>query len=165
MSKWPMRGHFEHLHFKTFPMTPRTPQGEVFCPLLSNSKNSGAPEDSKSPTLGVWVSSSHLAKVGLRHIGHVMFRVTWVFPTIFFFFFRVSRWPTPSPAHFWRFWSPWCIYFYLIYHHLEDMGVWNFRGADRWKHLGLIIIKFEWFIVTYPPIFKCFNVNGGVIFA
>jgi hypothetical protein len=34
-------------------MTPKTPQGEVFCPLLSNSTNSGVPEDSKSPTLGV----------------------------------------------------------------------------------------------------------------
>jgi hypothetical protein len=68
MSKWPMRGHFGHLHFKTFTMTPRTPQGEVFCPLLSNFKASGVSEDSKSPTLGVWVSSSHLAKVGLWHV-------------------------------------------------------------------------------------------------
>jgi hypothetical protein len=42
-------------------MTPRTPQGEVFCPLLSNSEHSGVPEDSDSrlfqvlgftPTLG-----------------------------------------------------------------------------------------------------------------
>jgi hypothetical protein len=66
MSKWPIRGHFGHLHFKTFPMTARTPQCKVFWSLLSNSKHSGVPEDSKSPTLGVWVSSSHLAKVGLR---------------------------------------------------------------------------------------------------
>ncbi len=66
MSKWPMRGHFGHLHFKTFPMTLITPQGKVFCPLLLNSKDSGISEDSNSPTLGVWVSSSHLAKVGLR---------------------------------------------------------------------------------------------------
>jgi hypothetical protein len=67
MSKWPMRGHFGHLHFKTFLMTSRTPQCEVFWALLLNSKHSGVPEDSKSPTLGVWVSSSHLAKVGLWH--------------------------------------------------------------------------------------------------
>jgi hypothetical protein len=66
MSKWPMRGHFGHLRFKTFPMTPKTPRIEVFWALLSNSKNSGVQEDSKSATLGVWVSSSHLAKVGLR---------------------------------------------------------------------------------------------------
>jgi len=42
-------------------MTPRTPQGKVFCPLLSSSKHSGVPEDSNSqlfqvlgftPTLG-----------------------------------------------------------------------------------------------------------------
>jgi len=61
MSKCPMRGHFRYLRFKTFPMTPRTPQCEVFCPLLSSSKHSGVPEDSKSqlfqvlgftPTLG-----------------------------------------------------------------------------------------------------------------
>jgi hypothetical protein len=30
----------------------------------------GVPKDSKSPTLGVWISSSHLAKVGLRHFSN-----------------------------------------------------------------------------------------------
>ncbi len=50
MSELPMRGHFRYLSFKTFPMTPRTPQCEVFCPLLSSSEHSGVPEDSKSPT-------------------------------------------------------------------------------------------------------------------
>jgi len=44
------------------PMTPRTPQCEVFWPLLSNSKHLGVPEDSKSPTLGVGVSSSHFTQ-------------------------------------------------------------------------------------------------------
>jgi hypothetical protein len=53
MSKWPMRGHFLYLRFKTFPMTPRTLQCEVFWALLSNSKHSGVSEDSKSPTLEV----------------------------------------------------------------------------------------------------------------
>jgi hypothetical protein len=52
MSKWPMRGHFGHLNFKTFPMTPRTPQSEVFWPLLSRIKHSGVSEDSKSPNFG-----------------------------------------------------------------------------------------------------------------
>jgi hypothetical protein len=61
MSKWPMRGHFRYLSFKIFPMTLRTPQCEVFCPLLSSSEHSGVPEDSNSqlfqvlgftPTLG-----------------------------------------------------------------------------------------------------------------
>ncbi len=61
MSKWPMRGHFRYLRFKTFPMTSRKPQCEVFCPFLSNSEHSGVPEDSNSqlfqvlgftPTLG-----------------------------------------------------------------------------------------------------------------
>jgi hypothetical protein len=48
MSKWPMRGHFQYLRFKNFPMTPRTLQFEVFYPLLSSSKHSGILEDSKS---------------------------------------------------------------------------------------------------------------------
>jgi hypothetical protein len=65
MSKWPMRGHFRHLHFKTFPMTPRTPQCKLFCPLLLNSKHSRVPEDSKPPTLGVGVSSSHFTQSGV----------------------------------------------------------------------------------------------------
>jgi hypothetical protein len=50
MSKWPMRGHFRYMRFKTFPMTPRTPQCEVFWALLSSFEHSGVPEDSKSPT-------------------------------------------------------------------------------------------------------------------
>jgi hypothetical protein len=48
-----MRGHFGHLHFKTFSMTPRTPQCKVFWALLLNSKHLGVLEDSKSPTLRV----------------------------------------------------------------------------------------------------------------
>jgi len=50
MSELPMRGHFRYLSFKTFPMTPRTPQCKVFCPLLLSSKHSGVPEDSQPPT-------------------------------------------------------------------------------------------------------------------
>jgi hypothetical protein len=65
MSKWPMRGQFRHLHFKTFPMTPRTPQCEVFWPFNSSSKFSGVPKDSKFPLLGVWASLSHLAQSGV----------------------------------------------------------------------------------------------------
>ncbi len=53
MSKWPMRGHFRYLRLKTFPMTPKTPQCEVFGALLLSPKHSGVPEDSKSPTLEV----------------------------------------------------------------------------------------------------------------
>jgi hypothetical protein len=50
MSELPMRGHFRYLRFKTFPMTPRTPQCKVFCPLLSSSEHSGVPKDSQPPT-------------------------------------------------------------------------------------------------------------------
>jgi len=45
-----MRGHFRYLRFKTFPMTPRTTQCEVFFPLLSSSEHSGVPKDSQPPT-------------------------------------------------------------------------------------------------------------------
>jgi hypothetical protein len=56
-----MRGHFRHLHFKTFPMTSRTPQGKVLCPFFSNSKDSGVPEDSKSPTFILTLGQSGVA--------------------------------------------------------------------------------------------------------
>jgi hypothetical protein len=48
-----MQGHFRYLRFKTFSMTPRTPQCKVFWAFLSRSKHSGVPKDSKSPTLEV----------------------------------------------------------------------------------------------------------------
>jgi len=48
---------------KIFSMTPRTPQCEVF--WLSNSKHSGVLEDSKSPTLGMGISSSHFTQSGV----------------------------------------------------------------------------------------------------
>jgi hypothetical protein len=50
MSKWPMRGHFRYLRFKTFSMTPKTPQWEVFWALLSSSEHSRVPKGSKPPT-------------------------------------------------------------------------------------------------------------------
>ncbi len=61
MSKQRMRGHFRYLRFKTFPMTPITPQCEVFWSSKSSSEFSGVPEDSNpnffqvlgfTPTLG-----------------------------------------------------------------------------------------------------------------
>ncbi len=54
-------GSFDIYVSRPFPTTPRTPQCKVFCPLLSSSKHSGIPVDSKSqlfqvlgftPTLG-----------------------------------------------------------------------------------------------------------------
>jgi hypothetical protein len=65
MSKWSMRGHFHYLRFKNFPMTPRTPQCEVFWALLSNSKHLGVLEDSKSPTLGVLGFTPTLGQSGV----------------------------------------------------------------------------------------------------
>jgi len=61
MSKWLMRGHFEHLNFNTFPMTPRTLQCEEIWPLKSSFEFSEVLEDSIFPLLGVWVAFSHLA--------------------------------------------------------------------------------------------------------
>jgi hypothetical protein len=46
MSKSRMRGHFRYPRFKTFPMTPRTPQCEVFWSSKSSSEFSRVPEDS-----------------------------------------------------------------------------------------------------------------------
>jgi hypothetical protein len=65
MSKWPMRGHFRYLRFKTFPMTSRILQCEVFWALLSNSKHSGVPKDSKSPTLEVLGFTPTLGQSGV----------------------------------------------------------------------------------------------------
>jgi len=63
-----MRGHFQYVRFKTFPMTPRTPQCEVFWALLSNSKHSGVPEDSQSPTLGVLGFTPTLGQSGVATV-------------------------------------------------------------------------------------------------
>jgi hypothetical protein len=64
-----MRGHFQYLRFKTFSMTPRTPQCEVFWALMSNSKHSGVPKDSKSPTLGVLGFTPTLGQSGVATLG------------------------------------------------------------------------------------------------
>jgi hypothetical protein len=45
-------------------MTPRTPQCKVFWALLSNSKHSRVPEDSKSPTLEVLGFTSTFGQSG-----------------------------------------------------------------------------------------------------
>ncbi len=68
-----MRGHFRYLRFKTFPMTPRTPQCEVFCPLLSSSEHSGVPEDSNSrlfQVLGFTPTLGQSRGATLPHLGH-----------------------------------------------------------------------------------------------
>jgi hypothetical protein len=70
MSKWPMRGHFRYLRFKTFPMTPRTPQCEVFWALLSSSEHSRVPKDSKSPTLEVLGFTPTFGQSGVATIDH-----------------------------------------------------------------------------------------------
>jgi hypothetical protein len=76
-----MRGHFRYLRFKTFPMTPRKPQCEVFWALLSNPKHSGVREDSKSPTLGVLGFTPTLGQSGVatqliatRHKQHLTYK-------------------------------------------------------------------------------------------
>jgi len=81
MLEWLIRGHFRHLHFKAFPTVQRTPQGEVFWPLQLSSEVARAPEDSKFPLLGVWVSSSHLPQSGVA---------TLVMPFFFSFPFLVD---------------------------------------------------------------------------
>jgi hypothetical protein len=50
----------------------QTPQCEVFWSFLSNSKHSEVPKDSKSPTLGVGVSSSHFTQSGVVTMGTIL---------------------------------------------------------------------------------------------
>jgi hypothetical protein len=66
------------------------PKVRCFTPCYRTLKNSGVPEDSKSPTLGVWVSSSHLAKVGLWHLVSscfIFFSSMYIFSS-----FQIFRW-------------------------------------------------------------------------
>jgi len=60
-----MRGHFGHLHFKTFPTVPIMPQCKVFWPLQSCSKFLGVMEDSQVPFSRVWVTTSQLPQSGV----------------------------------------------------------------------------------------------------
>jgi hypothetical protein len=53
-------------------MTPRTPQGEVFCPLLSSFEHSGVPEDSKSPLFQVLGFTPTLDQVRVATPKHVI---------------------------------------------------------------------------------------------
>jgi len=55
MPDLPMRGHFRYLRFKTFPMTPRTPQCEVFspcCRVLNIRESRRTPNPQLSQVLG-----------------------------------------------------------------------------------------------------------------
>jgi hypothetical protein len=89
-------GHFRYLHFKTFPMTPRTPQCEVFWALLSNSKHSGVPEDSKSPTLGVLGFTLTLGQSGVATVVVIHWN--------FFGELVGSKWTLPNLLSLWG-WS------------------------------------------------------------
>jgi hypothetical protein len=60
---------------RPFPMAPRTPQFEVFRALLSNSKHSGVPEYSKSPTLEVLGFTPTLGQSGVATDNNV--RLFW----------------------------------------------------------------------------------------
>ncbi len=44
-------------------------------------------------------------------------------------------------------------------------GYENLGFPDKSGCLGVIIMDFECFEMTYPPIFKCFEASGGGIFA
>jgi hypothetical protein len=100
MSKSTMRGHFRYLRFKTFPMTPRTPQCEVFRSSKSSSEFSGVSEDSNpnffqvlgfTPTLG----QSRVAT--LPHIASPLFvipRKTSLIPS-----FAHNEWPLTRTLH------------------------------------------------------------------
>ncbi len=60
-----MRGHFRHLHFKTFPTVWRTLRCEVFWPLQLRSEFSGVLKASQVPFSRVWVATSHFPQSGV----------------------------------------------------------------------------------------------------
>ncbi len=72
MSKWPMRGHFRHLRFKTFPMTPRTPKARCFAPCCRALNIRESQRTPNPPLSKCWASPPHLAKVGLRHLRPIL---------------------------------------------------------------------------------------------
>jgi hypothetical protein len=104
MSKWSMRGQFRHLQFKTFLMTLRTPQCEVFWAFNLSSEFSRVLEDSKFPLLGVWASPSHLAQSGVathndqRFAQDVMCPESRGSPNYEDFGMRISGLPLGSPG-------------------------------------------------------------------
>jgi hypothetical protein len=86
LHNWVMRGHFQHLHFNSFPMTWKTPQGKVFWPLKLNSEISGVLKDSQVPISRMWMSSSHSSKSGvaINKDFHKSFNMgSWVFISSF----------------------------------------------------------------------------------
>jgi hypothetical protein len=52
MSKWLMRGHFGHLHFKTFSNGIKNTSRRGVLPSVSSSEVAGIPEDSQFPLFG-----------------------------------------------------------------------------------------------------------------
>jgi hypothetical protein len=60
-------------------MTPRTTQCEVFWALLLDSKHSGVPEDSKSPTLEVLGFTPTLGQSGVATLLVVINGYCWLF--------------------------------------------------------------------------------------
>jgi len=140
MSKWFMWGHFQYLHFNSFPMTWRTFQGEVFWPLQSNFEVSRVPEDSQVPISGVWVSSLHSSKSGVATKSQINMTCNklpchhttfYIFISFFFpdygitnsFFFHDTPWQNYMSWNYFlffgfvknKFWchSPWCTCSYI----------------------------------------------------
>jgi hypothetical protein len=85
MSKWLRRGHFRYLRFKTFSMTLRTPQCEVFWALLSSSKKK-SPGGLQIPNFGsVGLHPHTWPKWGCDNgISH-LFYIIWLASIILYF--------------------------------------------------------------------------------
>jgi hypothetical protein len=106
MSELSMRGHFRYLRFNTFLMTPRTPQCEVFCPLLLSSKHSGVPENSQPPTFPSVGLHPHIwPKWGCNTI-YLAFWTSFLFinmpinPTTYLYTYLPTYAPTFLPTHY-----------------------------------------------------------------
>ncbi len=125
MSKSRMRGHFRYLRFKTFPMKPRTPQCKVFFPLLSSSKHSGVPKDSKSPTFpSVGLHPHTWPKWGCDTLWRCAFEALWCVVTCVHLIFS----PTFCDVLV-------CVFFNcLLLKHCSTKKIVVFY-EDLWKHL------------------------------
>jgi hypothetical protein len=143
-----MRGHFRYLRFKTFQMTPKTPQCEVFWALLSNPKHSGVPEDSKSPTLGMLGFNPTLGQSGVTtHLGvsrqkAILMPLPWS-GAEYIIWGKVVASPESGP--WWVLWvrgRPWLVLVLKVLQPCANQLVyWFYAGSLEWmNYLSLFLI-------------------------
>jgi len=146
-----MRGHFRYLRFKTFSMTPRTFQCEVFWALLLNPKHSGVLEDSKSPTLGMLGFTPTLGQSGVT-TDTFFHLTTYCSPTHMVLShpkdtFDLTHWT----CVLWScIWGDRLIFYLYAFHPYWMISTWR-HGKLGFPQKLLAIIKDKWFHKIYSP--------------